>query len=166
MSLRLQTARLLVRTWTEADIAPYAALSADPEVMRYIGDGKPRSLAYATDFVHRMMNLYEERGWIRFAVEHMETRRFMGFCGFEETDSGVIDFGWRYSREFWGGGYGSEAAIAVLRLGLDRYHLERIESMSYAENAGSVRIMEKMGMHLLRESEENGRKVVHFGFSD
>jgi RimJ/RimL family protein N-acetyltransferase len=164
--LRVETERLIIRNWRESDIDPYAELSADPEVMRYIGDGQPRTREYAESFVHRMMDLYRKRGWIRFAVEHRETGEFMGFCGYDELPDGTLDFGWRYAQDFWGGGYGSEAAIAVLAIGRERYGLKNIQSMSYPENAGSVRIMEKMGMSFLRESKEDGRRIVHYGFPD
>lgn len=163
--LRLETQRLIVRNWREVDIEPYAALSADSEVMEYIGDGKPRDIQYARDFVHRMIELYEQRGWIRFAVEHKESGEFMGFCGFEMID-GVLDYGWRYSKKYWGGGYGAEAALAVLDLGRNQYGLRNIQSKSFPENVGSIRIMEKMGMSCLAESTENGRRVVHYGFPD
>lgn len=163
--LRLETDRLIIRNWKESDIEPYAELSADLEVMTFIGDGKARTTDYARTFVHQMMTLYEERGWIRFAVEHKESGDFMGFCGFELID-GVLDYGWRYARKYWGGGYGSEAAIAVLELGRSRFSLKNIQSKSYTENAGSVRIMEKMGLSFLHESTENGRRVVHYGFPD
>jgi len=163
--LRLETDRLIIRNWKESDIEPYAELSADLEVMTFIGDGAARTTDYARTFVHQMMTLYEERGWIRFAVEHKESGDFMGFCGFELVD-GVLDYGWRYARKYWGGGYGSEAAIAVLELGRDRFSLKNIQSKSYTENVGSVRIMEKMGLSFLHESTENDRRVVHYGFPD
>lgn len=164
-NLRLETDRLIIRNWRESDIEPYAELSADAEVMTYIGDGLPRDMEYARTFVHQMMTLYEERGWIRFAVEHKDSGDFMGFCGYELVDE-VLDYGWRYVRKYWGGGYGSEAAIAVLELGRNRYGLKNIQSKSYPENVGSVRIMEKMGLSFLRESTENGRRVVYYGFPD
>ena len=89
----------------------------------------------------------------------------MGFCGYDILD-GQLDYGWRYSRDFWGGGYGSEAALACLELGRSRFGLKNIQSKSYPENVGSIRIIEKMGMSFLRESTENGRRVVHYGFPD
>jgi RimJ/RimL family protein N-acetyltransferase len=163
METLVRTDRLIIRSWSVLDIEPYSAIVEDPEVMRFIGNGLPRDRAYAEEFVLRMIALFEERGWIRFAVEHAESGEFMGFCGFE-MNGDVLDFGWRYARKFWGAGYGGEAALAVLSLGRTRYGLTGIESMSYQENVGSVKIFEKMGMRYLRESELDGKKVVHYGF--
>ena len=165
MALRVETERLLIRGWTEDDIDPYADMASDPEVMRYIGNGEPRGRDYAEEFVRRMIRLHEERGWIRFAIEHGETGRFMGFCGYEMQDE-VLDFGWRYARQFWGGGYGSEASLAVLGIGRETYGLTGIESQSYPENVGSIRIIEKLGMTYLRESVSFGRRIVHYGFPE
>lgn len=165
MALRVETPRLIIRNWTEDDIDPYAEMVSDPIVMRFIGNGQPRDRAYAEEFVRRMIQVHEERGWIRFAVEHRESGAFLGFCGFELEDE-VIDYGWRYSRKFWGSGYGSEAGLAVLKMGLEQFDLKPIESKSYLDNVGSVVIMKKMGMSFLRESMENGKPVVHYGFPD
>lgn len=167
MEILARTDRLILRTWSETDIEPYAKMVADPEVMKHIGDGSVRDRAYAEEFVHRMMKLSGERGWIRFAVEHLETGEFMGFCGFDISGTGgdsVLDFGWRYARKFWGAGYGGEAVLAALEVGRNRFALTDIESMSYPENIGSIKLFEKMGMNFLRESEEHGRKIVHYGF--
>ena len=97
VDLHLETERLIIRNWRASDVKPYAAIVADPEVMKYIGDGKPRTYESAEVFVANMMQLYEERGWIRFAVELKERREFIGFCGFELLE-GVLDYGWRYAR--------------------------------------------------------------------
>jgi len=163
--LHVETERLIIRNWKESDIEPYAEIVSDPEVMKYIGNGKPRTIDNARTFVEEMMRLFEERGWIRFAVEHKESGELLGFCGFDLAH-GVLDYGWRYARKYWGGGYGSEAAIAVLDIGRNRYGLRNIQSMSYPENVGSIRIMEKMGMSYLHDSTENGRRIVHYGFPD
>lgn len=168
MEILARTKRLTIRSWDETDIETYAAMVADPEVMKHIGEGQPRGRDYAEEFVHRMMELFEKRGWIRFAVEHAESGELMGFCGFETAgESGdVQDFGWRFARKFWGAGYGTEAVLCVLELGRSRYDLPMIESKSYPENIGSMKLFEKMGMSFLRESEEFGRRIVHYGFPD
>ena len=42
--LTLETERLLLRPFRDTDIEPYAAMCADPDVMRYVGDRGVRSL--------------------------------------------------------------------------------------------------------------------------
>ena len=163
MEILAITERLLLRNWSEKDIDPYACIVSDPEVMKYIGDGKPRTREYAEKYVREMMAHQDGRGWMRFAVEHRETGELMGFCGFE-VDGNAQDFGWRYARKFWGAGYGGEAALAALELGRERFGLTGIESKSFSENVGSVKIFDKLGMSFLRESFVDGRHVVHYGY--
>jgi RimJ/RimL family protein N-acetyltransferase len=100
---------------------------------------------------------------MRFAVELKKTGELVGFCGFDVND-GTLDFGWRYARKFWGGGIGGEAALAALELGRSRFGLKGIEARSFSENVGSVKIFHKLGMSFLRESEERGKHVVHYGY--
>ena len=165
MEILATTDRLHLRNWTTDDIDAYAEMVADPEVMKFIGEGVPRGRDYAEEFVRQMIAHQESRGWMRFAVEIRESGELAGFCGFDDKD-GRLDFGWRYARQFWGRGYGGEAALAALDLGRDRFGLRGIESMSYPENIGSMRIFEKLGMSYLRTSEVFGREVVHYGYPD
>ena len=113
--------------------------------------------------VRTMMRHQDERGWMRFAVEHAESGALLGFSGFDDK-SGVLDFGWRLGREFWGGGYGFEASTTALWVGQNVFGLTNITAQSYPENVGSVRLMEKMGMSLIGEREEQGKPLVVFGF--
>ncbi len=163
MTIHARTERLILRDWTTDDTDSYAALSADPEVMRHIGDGQPRDHAYAEDFIKRMIQHQETRGWMRFAIEHQETGELMGFSGFDDKN-GPLDFGWRLSRPFWGGGYGFEASAAALWVGQNTFGLTKITAQSYPENVGSIRIMQKMGMSQIGDSEEFGRPLVVYGF--
>jgi len=165
MKILAKTERLILRNWTEIDIDAYARIVADPEVMKYIGKGQPRDRVYAEKFVLRMIRHQENQGWMRFAVGLVRTGDLVGFCGFEIAD-GVIDFGWRYARNCWGKGYGGEAALAARDLGRGWFHLKGIESKSFSENAGSIKIFHRLGMTFLRESQEGGKRVVHYGFPD
>jgi len=64
MTTHARTERLLLRNWSMTDVDAYAGIVADPEVMRYIGDGKPRGRGHAEAFVRTMMRHQEERGWM------------------------------------------------------------------------------------------------------
>lgn len=165
MTTHARTERLILRDWSLDDVDGYAAIIGDPEVMRYIGNGKVRDRSQAEDFVRTMMGHQQERGWMRFAVEHAQSGQLMGFSGFDDKN-GPLDFGWRLGRDFWGGGYGYEASAAALWVGQQTFELKGITAQSYPENVGSVRIMEKMGMSFIGESEEHGRKLVIYGFPE
>lgn len=166
MTIHARTERLILRDWSEDDVDANAAIVADPEVMRYIGDGKPRTREHAASFVADMMAHQQTRGWMRFAVEHAETGALVGFSGFEDKGGEALDFGWRLGRDWWGGGYGFEASAAALWVGRNTFGLKKIIAHSYPENAGSVRVMQKMGMSFLGDSAYNGQPLVVYGFPE
>lgn len=165
MKIHARTERLLLRDWMLDDVAPYTALVADPDVMRYIGDGKPRSRTYAVNFVQEQIRHQKTRGWMRFVVEEAATEAFVGFCGLDDQ-RGRLDFGWRYAKLFWGKGYGFEAASAALYVARNEYGLTRITCQSVLDNPGSIRIMQKMGMSEIGTDMASGETVVVYGFPE
>ena len=98
MTIHAQTERLILREWSRNDIDAYADIIGDAEVMKYIGNGQPRSRKSAEEFVDTMIAHQESRGWNRFAVEHRNTGELVGFSGLDDKD-GVLDFGWRLHRK-------------------------------------------------------------------
>jgi RimJ/RimL family protein N-acetyltransferase len=157
--MRIETPRLALRSWTLNDVAPYARIVADPEVMRHVGTGAVQSPRQAEEFVRRMRALEASRGWILWAVELMQSCELAGFCGYGTLD-GRLDFGWRLARKFWGQGFGTEAAAAALQHGVARYGLTDIRAVAYEKNRGSIRIMEKIGMNFESAATRHGRPVV------
>src|SRR3712207_350752 len=75
----LHTPRLLLRQWRDSDLDPFAALNADPEVMRYFSVPLTRERSDA--LAARQRQLIAERGWGLWAVEVVELGRFIGFVG-------------------------------------------------------------------------------------
>ena len=65
--MRLETARTIIRGWSEEDIPAYVQIVADPEVMRFIWDGSTQNTAQATAFVQNFIHKEQERGWIPWA---------------------------------------------------------------------------------------------------
>ncbi len=165
MKIHAQTERLTLREWSLDDIDEYAEIIGDAEVMKYIGNGQPRPRSSAEEFVKTMIGHQESRGWNRFAVEHTNTGELVGFSGLDDQE-GVLDFGWRLHRKFWGAGYGYEASAAALWVARNSFSLTKITSQSFPENVGSIRIMQKMGMVQISEGEYEGKPLVIYGFAD
>lgn len=155
--MQIQTERLLIRSFREADIPAYADIVADPRVTRYLGDGRPYSFDEAAEYVRDCIELEAETGVARYAV--LLEGELIGFCGFK-PDGEHIDFGWRYAHGHWGRGYGTEAARAVLRYGVEELRLRGIVAVAYEANVASVRIIEKLGFRFKeRTSNEHGAMV-------
>lgn len=145
----IRTERLWLRPWSDADLAPFAALNADPETMRWLGGPLARPASDA--LVARFEASWRERGFGPFAVEIPGRARFAGFVGlavpaFEASFAPCVEIGWRLAREFWGQGYASEAARACLVLGFRELGLDEIVSFTAVGNEASRRVMERIGM--------------------
>ena len=116
----LTTARLILRRWRDADRPQFAALNADPEVMRYFA--APLDRAASDAFVDRIEQGFDEHGYGLWALEVRATGEFLGFTGlalqtFEAPFTPAVEVGWRLARSAWGQGYATEAARAALAYG-------------------------------------------------
>ena len=144
----LRTDRLVLRAWREADLAPWAALNADPEVREYFPEvlTSEQSTASAAGFQADL----DERGWGWWAVEVRATGEFIGFTGLDPVDEDVpftgVEAGWRLARSAWGRGYATEAARAVVAFGFDSLALPEILAVTAAANLRSQAVMHRLGM--------------------
>ncbi|MBD0739134.1 GNAT family N-acetyltransferase [Streptomyces sp. CBMA29] len=147
----IRTPRLVLRRWREDDIAPMAEINADPEVMRYIGDGLPRDLEQTAESIERWEEEWDDEGFGLFAVELLASGELAGFTGlsvpaFLPEVLPAVEVGWRLGRQFWGQGYASEAAHATLEFALQDRGLDRVISIAQIGNDASENVMRKLGM--------------------
>ena len=143
----LETERLRLREWEEADAGALFPVVSDPEVMRYIGDGKPwADVARARDWIVRLSESYRTRGYHRWAVVERGGGRVVGSCGFAPLPwSGEIDFGYMLRRDCWGRGYATEVGRPALEHGFKRLGFAEVVASIAPENAASRRVLEKLG---------------------
>ena len=146
MSFILETERLALREWTPADADALHALAGDPEVMRYVGDGKTWDVERVREWIGRLSVSYRTRGFSRWAVVEKESGLAVGSCGFAPLPwSGEIDFGYMFRRDRWGRGYASEITPAALRYGFERYGFKEVVASIDPKNDASRRVLEKIG---------------------
>lgn len=168
----LETPRLILRRWREEDIAPMAAINADPEVMRWIRDGRVRDEQQTRSGIRAWESEWESQGFGLFAVEIRSTGECAGFTGLSVPGYlpevlPAVEIGWRLGRSHWGQGLATEAAAAAARFGFEERGLERIVGITQVGNDASERIMTKLGMHPVRETVNptGGRRVRVFQLS-
>jgi RimJ/RimL family protein N-acetyltransferase/uncharacterized protein (DUF849 family) len=159
----ITTSRLVLRRWHEGDVAAMAAFNADPEVMRWIGDGSVRTLEQTRASIEAWEQQWRREGFGLFALELRATGELAGFTGLSRPEflpevMPAVEIGWRLGRRFWGQGLATEAATAALRFGFIDCGLERIVSIAQVGNDNSERIMAKLGMHLERETVDPGAR--------
>ncbi len=145
----LQTARLSLRRWIEADREPFAALNADPVVMEYFPDLLTRQ--QSDSLIEEIESGFEQCGFGLWAVEVRATGTFIGFTGLNEPSlethfTPAVEVGWRLARAAWGEGYATEAARASIAFGFEEVGLDQIVSFTSAENMRSRAVMERIGM--------------------
>lgn len=144
MTGMLHTARLLLRPTTQADRLDLYSLEQDREVMRYLNGGVPTPLI--TDLVANPAFLMPRGGepgvW---AVHHAVRGQFMGWVSLD-VDGDTAALGYRFHREFWGHGYATEAAAALIKHAFLDLGLTQISAETMAVNFASRRLMERLGM--------------------
>jgi RimJ/RimL family protein N-acetyltransferase len=145
----LETERLRLRDWRESDLEPFAAMNADPVVMRHFPSVQTREQSDAS--VRRCQKIPETYPFGVFAAETKADGRFIGFIGlaiprFEAHFTPCVEIGWRLRADVWGQGLATEGAKRVLELGFGAANLTQIVAMTTLENIASQRVMQKIGM--------------------
>jgi len=145
----LRTDRLYLRRWRTTDLQPFATLNADPRVMEHFPD--PFSCEESDALAARIEDHFEQHGFGLWAVEIVNIAPFAGFIGlsvphFEAHFTPCVEIGWRLAAEFWGRGYATEGAQAVVALGFEQLLLPEIVSFTVPSNLRSRRVMERLGM--------------------
>ena len=145
----LTTGRLILRPWRDADLAPFAALNADPAVMEHFPATLTRDESDAV--AARVRAFMAEHGFGWWAVEVPGEAPFIGFIGlwrpaFETHFTPCVEVGWRLARAYWGRGYATEGAREALRFGFKDLGLAEIVSFTATPNLRSQAVMRRLGM--------------------
>lgn len=145
----LETERLILRKWRDEDRVPFAAMNADPAVMRFFP--APLTRLQSDALADEIAQHFDKHGWGVWSVERRNARGFLGIVGLAHVRDAMpfapaVQIAWRLVRDAWGHGLASEAARACLAYGFE--HLERDEIVSYTSplNERSVAVMERLGM--------------------
>ena len=157
----IRTPRLLLRQWTDDDLVPLAEIHADPAVMRWIGDGSPLDLEQTADAIERWEEEWDDEGFGLFAVELLASGELIGAVGLttpadlpELASEIAVEF--RLGRQYWGQGYASEAAHAVLEFALQDRGLDRVIAVTRVGHTAARNVLDKLGLHLERETTGPG----------
>jgi ribosomal-protein-alanine N-acetyltransferase len=142
--LALRTSRLLLREWREEDRAPFAGLSADPDIVRHL------PLPDAA-WVDRAVAHWRQYGFGQWVVEIPGVVSFAGVVGLNRVRSSLpftpaVEAAWRLARPYWRQGFAHEAARAAIDDGFFRLGLAEIVAFTVLANRASWRLMERLGM--------------------
>jgi len=149
MAFALRTRRLLLREWRDDDAAPFAAMSADPKVMKFLAPFADRAAIDA--YIASARDHLQVYGFGKFAVELPGETSFIGMIGLDHVRVAVpfapaIEAVWRLAPAYWGRGYALEAARAAIEDGFYRLGLPEIVAYTTDDNRRSRQVMERLGM--------------------
>jgi [ribosomal protein S5]-alanine N-acetyltransferase len=144
----LETLRLAMREFVPEDSDDLYRLNGDPRVMRYIGDGKPATLARHADIMRRVLGytrLYPDLGF--WYTTRRDTGAFVGwftlkYCG----KSPDVETGYMLLPEAWGLGFATEGATAMVQYGFDDLQINRIIGVTHPRNVASQNVLQKAGL--------------------
>ncbi len=145
----LETERLLLRQWQQSDYPAFAKMNADPAVMEFYPNTLSREESDA--MANKIENLIAKHGWGFWAVELKNNNKFIGFVGLHEPTYSLpvkpcVEIGWRLYNKYWGRGYATEAAKAVLDFSFNKLDLNDVFSFTPVSNLRSRAVMERLNM--------------------
>ncbi|GEO86787.1 MULTISPECIES: GNAT family N-acetyltransferase [Alphaproteobacteria] len=146
----IETPRLILRNWRDGDRDLFREINRDPKVMEFFPFR--RTPAEADLLMERIRAVIDATGLGFYAVELKESAEPIGFCGLSKAGlfpilpEKTVEIGWRLATRFWGHGYITEAARALLRYGFANKGLPEIVSFAVEANHRSVAVMERIGM--------------------
>lgn len=151
----LNTKRLRLRQWKDSDLAVFSKMNADPTVMKYF----PATLSKrdSNALAKRLKDLISLQSWGFWAVEIKESGEFIGFTGLNKPTYDLpitpcVEIGWRLATQYWGKGYATEAATAILAFAFDTLKLLEVYSFTSVINQPSIAVMERLNMCNLKRN--------------
>jgi [ribosomal protein S5]-alanine N-acetyltransferase len=147
--MEIETPRLILREFREDDWPAVLDYWNDPGSQRYNPDLPDRE-RFVRDLVAMFVASQAEeprRRW-QLALVNKQDGRLIGNCGIRvnNPDLGEANIGYELNPRDWGNGYATEAATAIVRFGFEELKLHRIWAECVADNTGSARVLEKLGM--------------------
>ncbi len=161
--LILKTERLIIRPVSGKDLSDVHQLQSLPEITRFNTADIPKDIQ-ETELV--LSGWITDPNHLVFAIETADANKFIGLIGIklgkEKYRNAEIWF--KIYSEFWNKGFTTEAVKRIIRFGFEELNLHRIEAGCAVENAGSIRVMEKVGM--FREAHTRKALPLQSGWSD
>lgn len=165
----IETGRLKLRVEEESDVYAIYDMLIDPEVRKYTGGVFKKSVEHLQEiiksnsgkFTLNSNDISNDNGYCAFGVIDKVTDEYMGCCGFRFCrQMNEVELFYLYRRNFWGKGFGSEAAKAVLKFGFETIGLPAIFAAVDPVNTASEKILIKIGMNYLRMVEWSDKKML------
>ena len=163
MTIVLETKQLIFKLAVADDLDSLHALLSDADVMKYVGNGKTRSREEVKSWLDDIIAYQKKHGFSFYSVFEKATNEYVGRAGlihlaFNEQQPD-IEVGYTLHKKFWGKGYATEIAKALIQYGFNKLNLSKLVAVTYPENIQSRRVLEKAGMRYMKQSLYRGITV-------
>lgn len=159
----LETERLRLQPFSDADLETLHALWIDPQVRKFLWDDVIIAKDTAQEIIAASLASFKQHGFGFWSVLRKDKKQLLGFCGLRFIDeTAEIEILYGLWPQFWGKGLATEAAAAIMRHGFETCKLERLVAGADPPNVASFRVMERLGMKYDRHAQREGLEVVYF----
>jgi ribosomal-protein-alanine N-acetyltransferase len=149
----ITTRRLMLRELTEQDAEPLFHILSQDGVLRYFPNSNPPTLERIQNMIARHRTHWKEYGYGRWAIVPRAGQACIGWAGLEFLpEMNEAEVAYLLSKDYWGQGLATEAALAAVQYGFETAGLARIVGIVHVENVASRRVMDKLGMSLLDQA--------------
>ncbi len=162
MRRELETGRLSLRPCGAEDEEQAHALWADERVRHFLFDGRAIPPAEARSFIEGSLENFRRHSYGLWLVFERGSGQFVGFAGLLRSDDATPSLLYAIRPDFWGRGYATEAAGAVLRYAFEGLGVACVKADVDEPNAASVRVLEKLGMRRAGRATVGGRPLLYF----
>lgn len=146
----LETQRLFLRLFQDADLDAFVAYRSDPEVARYQGWDAPYSRERAVAFIAEMKAVQPgtSGAWLQLAIEIKGKSGLIGDCAFHilSGDPRQAEIAYTLARAYQGQGFASEAVARLFDYLFKDLNLHRVTANCDVENRASFRLLERVGL--------------------
>lgn len=158
----ITTDRLVLREFSQQDVFGFFKLNDDPEVLKYTGDKAFIDAVEAEEFIKGYSH-YQRHGYGRWSIYTKNSNQYIGFCGLRYSEEKrETDIGFRIALNFWGYGYATESALAVIEFGFKQLALEKIVANVMLDNIASHSVIKKLGMIAVSEYLEADNQWIKY----
>ena len=162
--VKLETERLVLRTYRLSDFEDHYKLCADPDVMRYLLGQKPLSRFEAWRHMAYLVGHWELLGYGYFVAEEKGTGRFVGRIGFTNPEGWPgFELGWTLAPEFQGRGFATEGGRFLLNYAFNEMKKDHVISVIHPDNTPSIKVAERLGERLEGETEVGDMHMLVYG---
>lgn len=152
----IETPRLILRAWKKEDAEAYFQINQDPKVIEFLPSSM--TMEEVALFMERENQNFLKKRFCLFATEVKVSKEMIGFIGlsnpsFQAHFTPCVEIGWRLGSQYWGQGYATEGARAVLHYAFETLGLNEVVSFTTLENKRSKAVMDRIGMQRDREGD-------------